>query len=250
MAGMIDDEFPMAMEVETDLQRESMSYGSPIPNCPPVSVGFGLMPEIDGKATKEAGHDCYKDVEYIKIAIPGERNSVYFQPATDRDRKRFPRAYAAFKSRGETPTEGTPIKEWAVISRSVALTLRAAHVTTVEALADIHDTHVDRLGFNARELRAKARLWLDERKGSAASMKVAQEKEALQKQLAAMQSTLLAITNLMTPEQRALVEKNQAEVAQVQMAAASAKQAQLSDVKDVEQTVAAAVRRPRSKRAA
>lgn len=244
MVSIVDDEFPMMLETEVEQNRESPHYGMPIPNCPPISVGFGLVPQIDGKASKAAGHDVFKDVEYVKLVAPGDKNSLYFQPADDRARKRFPRAYAAFKSRGEVPVEGTPINQWAVISRSTALTLRAAHIHTVEALAGIHDTHIDRMGFAGRDLRTKAQAWLADRAGSAATLKLAGEKEALAKQLEGMQAQLMAITATMTPEQKLAVEAKVAADTQIAAQAMSAKVSGIGSV-DVEPSPAQAARRPR-----
>jgi hypothetical protein len=231
MLGMNDD-FPLMMEVEA---------GTPA-NTPPVGVAFGLWPRLDKKATQEAGHDVYRDCEYVRISIPGDRSTLYFQPATDMDRKRFPKAYAVFKGSGKEALQGMPIEQWPVVSRSLAMTLRACNIRTVEALAAVHDGHVDKLGFNARELREKARAWLAQAKDGAAATALAAEKKALQDQLAAMQAQLTALSASMTPEQRAAVAKSQAQVV--------APVAIDAPADDVEQDVAAAARRPRARKVA
>jgi hypothetical protein len=179
------DEFPLIMEREFGMAD----------NVAPVAVAFGFYPMLDGGATKRAGHEVYKDVEHVKVVVPGDRHSLFFQPASDVYRKRFPKAYEAFKKRDTKPLEGLPIEQWAAVSRSLALTLRACNIHTVEALAAVHDTHVDKLGFNARELREKAKAWLASAKDSASTLALAEEKKALQDQLAAMQAQILALTN-------------------------------------------------------
>lgn len=178
------DGFPLMME------REFGAHD----NVAPVAVGFGFHPMLDGGATKKAGHEVYKDVEHVKIVVPGDRHSLYFQPATDVYRKRFPKAYEAFKKAGAQPLEGMPIEQWAVVSRSLALTMRACNIHTVEALAAVHDTHIDKLGFNAREMREKAKAWLASAQDNATTMALAAEKKALQDQLASMQAQILALT--------------------------------------------------------
>lgn len=174
------DDFPMIPEVEAGARE-------------PVLVAFGLYPHRDKQKSLEAGHDVFVDVEYVKIAIPGDKNSLYFQPATDKHRQRFPKAYAAFKARDQKPLEGMPIEQWAVVSRAVALTLKAAHIHTVEALAAVHDGLVDRIASNGRELREKARAWLEDARSGAAAQKLASEKKELQDQIASLQAQIAAL---------------------------------------------------------
>ena len=231
-AAALSDDFPMLMEIEVD-----QNTSATMQNCPPVTVAFGLYPLLDKKATKAAGHDVYKDAEFVKIAIPGDRNSLYFQPADDRQRKRFPKAYDAFKRRGTHPVEGMPIEQWAVISRSVAMTLRAAHIQTVESLAAVHDGHIDKLGFNARELRGKAQAWLAQAKDGAATMALAEEKKALQDQLDAMRAQIAALNTRVGPQDQIDLSKP------VKPPVAGPSEA------DVEADVVAAARRPRARKA-
>jgi len=175
---MFAEQIPMAMEREFGLPE----------HIPMVAVGFGLMPEQNAKKSAKAGHPVFDDIEYVQIAVPGDKQSVYFQPATDAHKKRFPRAYEAFKQREIRPViEGFPIEQWPQISRAVALTLKAAHIMTVEALANVHDGHIDKLGSNGRELRAKAQAFMAVAKDTAEAQKIAAENVRLHQQLAEMQ---------------------------------------------------------------
>ena len=214
-----NDDFPLMMEREAGMRSD----------VPPVGVAFGLHPVLDRGKSDVAGHDVYKDVEFIKIVVPGDRKSEFFQPADASHRRRFPQAYAAFKQRETNPTEGMPIQNWAPISRSMAMTLKALNVDTVEALAAVHDGHVDKIGTNGRELREKARAWLEDAKSGAATAKVAAEKQALQDQIASLQAQVAAIQ---------AVHGGKAQ--------APAPTAPITDpTADVEADVAAAARRPR-----
>jgi hypothetical protein len=220
----LSDDFPMMMEKEAGMHE----------HVPPVAVAFGLYPVIDTGKSKAAGHDVYKDVEFVKIAIPGDRNSLFFQPAEPTHRQRFPQAYAAYKQREKAPTEGMPIEQWAPVSRSVALNLKAIHIHTVEALAAVHDGHVDKIGANGRELRTKAQAWLAEARDGAATQKLAADKQALQDQLSALQAQIVALQQNSIPSSQP----------------AAAVMAQPDPTADVEQNVAAAARRPRRSAAA
>lgn len=189
----ISDDFPMIMEVETDLNPQSMHYTQPMQGCPPLSIAFGMYPQVDGDATRKAGHPVYKDVEFVKIASPGDRNSMIFQPSNQSYRDRFPRAYAAFKARDKAVTEGTPIEMWAAVTRSEALNLRAFNICSVEALAAVHDGHIDRIPGNGRMLRAKASAWLADAKQGAETLRKTEENEELRGQIAALQTQMAAL---------------------------------------------------------
>lgn len=201
----------------------------------PVMVGFALQPKLDGKATAAAGHDVYKDVEFVKIVIPGDKLTMFEQPASAHVapggrnyRERFPNAYEAFKRRDLKPVHGMPLEEWPSLPRSMALTLRSAHIETVEALSEVTDQHIDKLGYGFRDLRQKARAFLAHAKDSSATNKLAQEKEDLQRQLAAMQAQINALAG-------AGPAKEQPRAVPVQVAP------------DVKTDVVAAARRPRLK---
>lgn len=221
---MLSDDFPMTMEREAGMPD----------HIPPVAVSFGLYPIIDSGRTKAAGHDVYKDVEFVKIAIPGDRNSLFFQPAEQSHKLRFPAAYAAFNARERTPVQGMRIEEWAPVSRSVALNLRALHIDTVEALAAVHEGYIDRIGSNGRELRAKAQAWLADAKTGAAATALAVEKQELQDQIASLQAQISAI-------------QSNANAAAVREAEAATSHALRDPTSDVQDDVETAARRPRGR---
>lgn len=198
----LDDEFPITMEREAGMPD----------TVPQIGVSFGPYYQLDATKTREAGHEVYKDVIFVKIAIPGDKNSLYFQPATEIHKRRFPQAWAAYNARkaGSSGIEGLPVEQWAPIGRSAALTLKAAHIHTVEALAEVHDGLVDRIGANGRELREKAKAFLAQAKDSAATMRLASEKKALQDELAGMRAQIFALTAMVNEKKAAMPDEVEA----------------------------------------
>jgi hypothetical protein len=189
---MFDDSFPMMLEREAGLPE----------NYPAVAVGFGMYPQLNKAKTAEAGHDVYDEREYVRVVVPGDKASLLLQPSTDAYRRRFPKAYQAFKTRESGGgRSGMPIEQWAVVSRSVAMTLRAAHVHTVEDLCEVSDSHIDRLSVaGARELQAKARAWLAQAKDGAEAARKAAENEGLQKQIQALHAQIAALAEAKADE--------------------------------------------------
>jgi hypothetical protein len=80
-----------------------------------------------------------------------------------------------------------PVEQWPQITRAQAMTLKAMHVHTVESLAEVHDGHIDKLGQNGRELRTKAKAFLELAKDTAAAQAHAAENQALKDQIAELQ---------------------------------------------------------------
>lgn len=177
------EEFPLVMEAEYN-PRTGRAEGTP------VCVGFGLHPIEDAAATERAGRPVYRDEVFVKIVVPGDRTTVVLTKAKEEHKRRFPQAWAAYERREHQAVEGTPLEQWPAMSRALALTLKAAHIHTVEALAAVHDGHLENLGWDAREWRAKAKAYLDGAEKGAAAQKLASENEVLRAQIAEMQSTL------------------------------------------------------------
>jgi len=114
----------------------------------------------DKEKSAEEHRAVFKDVEYVDIRVAGSRTSNVCRPARPADISRFPRHYEAFKNRQEVPLEGTPLIEWALISRSQAEELAFVNVKTVEQLAALADNFASqRMG--GYDLKAKAIKWLE-----------------------------------------------------------------------------------------
>ena len=128
---------------------------------------FSVQPVQNNFKSSQEGHPVFEDKEFVQIITPGLSKSVASEEVTDEHKQRWPQRYAAFKAGQEPPTEGTPLAEWPSISQSLALTLKAQHVRTVEDLASLHDNLLGALGTGGRELRSRAKAWLESAHSSA-----------------------------------------------------------------------------------
>lgn len=155
-------------------------------------VKFFTEAKKDENASMEEGRPIFKDVEYVDIRVAGSRNGHVCRPARPDDKNRFPEHYKAFKNRVEMPTEGTPLVEWAVITRSQAEELAFFNVKTVEQLASMADTQANKfMGMNS--LRQKARDWVEEAKAEAPALKMAEDLRERDETIAALTARLEAL---------------------------------------------------------
>jgi hypothetical protein len=151
--------------------------------------------------SEQAGHPVFDEVPFIHIIFPGNTTTQIRKPAklksdngVPSDPERFPKQWAAFQSQTETVTEGMPLTEWAPITKSVALNLKAIHVHTVEQLASLPDTALTWLG--ARDLQMKAKTWLKNAGDSAEVMRLAKENDNLKTDIEALKKQMAEIADL------------------------------------------------------
>lgn len=148
--------------------------------------------------SKEAGHPVYEFPVLVRIQPFGQNRSVtYLKFVKGEHDVQYPAQYAAFLEGRKDVHEGTPIQEWPPITREQALHFKTIGIHTVEALASVSDTNLGQF-LGAREMREKAKVWLDNAKGGAIAAKLQadldvahQDIEALKLQIKEIQSEQL-----------------------------------------------------------
>lgn len=137
-----------------------------------------------GAESERQGRPVFKDVPHVHILFPGDRTKEVRRPVrltaddnTPSDPERWPAQWQAFQSQGENQLQGLPITEWAPLTKSQAMELKAMHIHTVEQLAELPDHTLTWMG--ARELREHARSFLAQAKDGAENARLRAENEAL-----------------------------------------------------------------------
>jgi len=153
-------------------------------------VEFHFEPVKDEEASIEAGRPIFVDREYIKIIPVGDKMTVICEPVTDEYRARWPQKYAAFKLQQHQPQEGTPLDQWAPLTKSQVLTFKGANVHTVEQLANVSDGNLANLGMGARDIREKAIAYLKGAEGSAGVLAMQQQLNDAMRQIEALKNQL------------------------------------------------------------
>lgn len=124
--------------------------------------------------------------------------------------KRYGEQAEAFIKKEESPKlQGTPIEQMPGLDMKVAASLKAMHVHTVEALADLTDTGLNALGMGARKLKAEALGYLESRKSKDAAVEVAQKLSA---ENAELREQLASLTDIVKEMQSRDAERQSAEI--------------------------------------
>lgn len=186
-------------------------------------VEFEIKPKLMEFASKEQGHPIYEDRIYTRIVAPGNTRTGWYhetkgiQYEYDADGQvcgyrvedletepaepnRFPKAWARFEKKGEKVKEGWAIEEWGAITRSLAETLKAMNIHTVEALAALSDANCSAF-LGGRKFRDLAKAALSEAETlSLATVeqeranKAEEENKQLRKDLEALKAQVASLT--------------------------------------------------------
>lgn len=187
----------------------------------PAYVTFELKAVEDREASIKAGHYVAKEVPFVYITPPGskdrvERNALEWleQMAEQVKQERLPReffnhykqAYEDWKTSGEIPVNGTPVKTCPLFSVSQVDALLKANIRTVEDLASANEESIGRLGMGGRALKQQATDWLAAASGTGKTAseltalkqqnkELSERNAALETQLAALAAKVDAIEN-------------------------------------------------------
>jgi hypothetical protein len=174
-----------------------------------------FMDTRQNKFRSEAeGAPRFDEVEMVEILIPGDRLSTSVQIVNDSHRRRWPKAYAAFKEGQEAPVDGTPLDQLPGMTKARVEELRFFHVRSIEQLAGMPDDLLMKAApMDGRALRDKAKRWVENAAGAAPAEKLAAENRALTEKMSVMETQMADMKRLMDGMQAQLAAAGAAPVA-------------------------------------
>ena len=161
--------------------------------------------ELKAESEKQ-GRPIFKDMPFVRIIVPGDTNNIIERVADENDKQRFPNAWAKYQNSEAKANEGTPLEQWPQITRSLLKECKYFEIHTVEALSNISDAHVAKLGMGFGELRTKAKAWLEAAAGTAQITAQAAENAQLKQMLADLQAQINDISETKTRRKKELIE--------------------------------------------
>lgn len=123
-------------------------------------ITFYKYPEKDEEASQAEGRPIYREVDYVRIVTPGDKDNIPERPVRDApeysDKRRFAKQWLAYQaSQKQDEVNGTPLAAWPAISRAQVEELKFFGCHTVEQLAGLSDTHAQKfMGIQALKKRA------------------------------------------------------------------------------------------------
>ena len=158
-----------------------------------LRVEFYAGVALNGVKSEEAGRPIYDDADFVRINIPGDTKGSYEAVVDASHRGRFPRQWEAYKAGLSQETQGISLEKLPGMSRSLAASLRASNITTVEQLATLSDQLATGLP-GIHELRRKAIALVELNKGAEGKQFVETELAKRDEEIAVMKAQLAALT--------------------------------------------------------
>jgi hypothetical protein len=132
---------------EQAMNAENLTFGDDR-----LGVVFYTKAVEDTEASRAEGRKVFREREYVKIMVPGDRHNTIDRPVqrtgvlpTD-DRMRFAKQYERFKAQhSQEAHDGTPLSLWPLVPITLAEELKYLNIFTVEQLATLSDTHVAKI---------------------------------------------------------------------------------------------------------
>lgn len=154
-----------------------------------VSVPQGKLPaafskraiELKAQSEKE-GRPIYEERDFITIFLNG--GDVVDREVKPKDKIDYAQAWAAYEQGQSQKCSGTPVNQWPVLGVAQIATLRALNVFSVEQIAEASDALLQSIGMGAREMQAKARIYLQKAATNAKAEAAVAENVRLKEEIA------------------------------------------------------------------
>lgn len=173
-----------------------------------IHVTFYQEARPNNFRAQQTGKPEFDTVDFIRKVAGGNPNNVIERPASEQDKREFPRHWAAYQNQTMRMANGTPVEEWSRIDRGTVARLKALEFHTVDQLAEASDTQIATIGLGCNELRTKARAFIAAAKDTALVQKQAEQLADRDQEISDLRDAL-ARTNAQVEElTRAMAEAN------------------------------------------
>lgn len=131
-----------------------------------VYAEFHMNAEQDLDESEKQGRPVFRDVEYVTIRIPGDKDNDIIRAVRPNDRNLWPQQYAAFKAGLTQPVVGTPLDQLPFLTKAQVLEFNAVGIKTAEQLSEMSDASAQRF-MGIQGIRKKVRDFLAAAAGNA-----------------------------------------------------------------------------------
>ena len=178
--------FENAMAQQQQMQRQN----------PDRNLNLRFFSEaIENKAKSlEAGRPIHDQIDFVEINVAGSRDTVVEKMGAAQ-RQRFAAQYEMWKKTQAQPVDGTDLAVVPFLNIAQIKDFKASNVMTLEQLAGLSDTNVQKLGMGAVEARKKAQAYMKAAGDSAFSQRLVTENETLKRDLVATKQQVAELAN-------------------------------------------------------
>ena len=150
---------------------------------------FHMEAEQDPAESEKQGRPVFKEVEYVTIRIPGDKDNDIIRAVRPGDKQAWPTQYAAFKAGLEQPLTGTPLAQLPFLTKAQVLEFNAVGIRTAEQLVEMSDAAAQKfMGIQA--IRKKVKDFLDAAAGAAPLTAMRADLEKRDNEIAVLRNAL------------------------------------------------------------
>jgi len=160
-------------------------------------VQFFRKPVMQPGLSQQEGRAIYKETDYIRIMVPGDKLSVIERPVDSIDARRFADRYSKWKAGAGNVIEGTPLSSLPKMTPSKVEEYKFFGLHTVEQLAEAND-NLGQKFFGFQEDKRSAKAFIEIAKGNAPIEKMNEELKARDSKIEELQAQIEAITKMMS----------------------------------------------------
>lgn len=160
-------------------------------------VTFFKHPQEDKVESLKEGRPIYKEVDYVRIMVPGDKDSIVVRPARILDKQRFQKQFDAYEAGEKEYLDGMPLKAWPMVTRGQVEELKYFGCHTVEQLADLADIHVQKF-MGMGTLKEQAKAYIQAAKDNAPLVQLNAAVEAKDAEIAALQEAVDDLKGIVT----------------------------------------------------
>ncbi len=170
-----------------------------------LSVEFYDYEELDTHTYKTTGEKKYKAIcPFVRISIPGNKDTIIERPAEGRDAVKWPRQWARYQmetGRAANPSDvpGWPIEEWLELVEDEKRMLKHLRFYTVEQVAGASLSQIQVIGMGGQGLVQRAKKAIQERNGA----KVNEEVARRDAEIAELKDNMARLMAMMTAQTEA-----------------------------------------------
>lgn len=156
------------------------------------------------------GLPVFRTIEFVELLIAGDRGNAPIKRVTEDIKRQFPNEYAQWKSKRVNPDmigDGIPLSLWPLMPAEMAKALEYMNVFTVQQLAGLNDQAISKPGaIGLRDMREKAKAFLDSAKSAAPIAKLEKENTELRQRIELLQSQIDQLMKLAEEKRPSAVE--------------------------------------------
>lgn len=121
--------------------------------------------------SEQEGREVGEYVDYALIICPGQAKSEVHMVANDELKRLHRQEWEAYKEGREQRAQGTPIETLPGLPSGMADALKSLYIFTIEQMAELSDSSIQKVGLGGNEIRQKCKAYLEKSSVEAAGLK-------------------------------------------------------------------------------